>query len=108
MEVTDDQLAGMDVTPELDQELAWILLNRTKEGSQARNLLRANQMRTGLEQLRQLNKDARSKGGAQETLTFQSLLHPAKAKGCEDFRRILTEWDTVLLEEEILADGGRC
>ena len=105
-EIKNEHLADYGVDPDIDQELAWLLLNHTEVGSKAKGLLRVQQLKPGLEQYRQLNRDARPKGGAQETLTYQGLIHPPKAKSYDDFRRLMVAWDTALLEEEMMQDGA--
>ena len=105
-EIDRNKLVTLGITPELDGELMWLLMNHTKSESTAKNFLRANQHRTGLEVWRRFWRDAMPKGGAQETVSIQKLMHPNKAKNYREFQKLLLEWDTKLAEEDRRCDTG--
>ena len=108
-EIANDALGRFGIAPELDQELCYLLVNNTIDGSITKTILRAaeGKGKPGLEQWRLLHRDAMPKGGAQETLIRQSLSKPEKAGSYEDLRRKLIQWDADLAEEERKSGTGK-
>ena len=87
-EVKESHLEGLGVSVELDKQLSWLLVNNAKTGSEAKTLLRSIKSHTGLDMWRQLWKDAKPKSGAQESVDFQKLMKPDKARNYKDKKRI--------------------
>ena len=55
---------------------------------------------------RQLWKDAKPKGGAQESVDFQKLMKPDKARNYKEFKKRLLAWDIARQEEDQRSETG--